>query len=113
MVKMRLKFYVLSTISGFFGAAFLLASYIVVFPDKKIATINVAALVDDYLFEARYKDLTELEIKESSKMFMNSLQREIDILSKKKRMLFVVSDAVVAGCDDYTATIRARLWRKK
>lgn len=100
-------------LSGLLGALTVFA--VVYYHDakpSKVATVNITAMVDQFIKQEAKKNLPQEVLKSEVKTFGKALEKELQELSKKHHLVLLPSEAVIAGSKDYTVIVRERMARK-
>ncbi len=102
--------------SGIFGVAFILSIFAYEFSPKKnhkpsVATVNVNAIMTHYVQKQAKLNIDNALLQEATKAFVHELEKEIKILADKKEVILFVSEAVLAGAQDYTPELERKVYQ--
>lgn len=75
----------------------------------KIGTVNVNALVNQYVQTASKSDLDNKLIEKNTQLFLKNLEKEIDLIAKEKKIVLLLNEAVLKGAPDYTDVVLKRI----
>lgn len=100
-------------LSGLLGAltVFAVVHYYDAKPSK-VATVNITALVDQFIKQEAKKNLPQEVLKSEVKAFGKTLEMELQKFSKNHNLVLLPSEAVISGSKDYTVIVRERMARK-
>lgn len=88
---------------GIIGA--LLVQMIMARSPHSIATVNMIALQDSFLHETVSQSLSPEEKQQRVKLFSQLLMQSINKIAKEKQSAILLSEAVIAGNQDYTEEV--------
>ena len=72
---------------------------------KKIATVNITKIIKQFTQTEAKKSISEEALKNETKTFGKHLEEALKTFSRKHHLILVPTEAVIAGCDDYTNVI--------
>lgn len=103
-------------LSGIFAVAFILSlvNYqlkINVNHKSSVATVNVNAIMMNYVQKQAKLNVDRALLQEATKTFVRQLEKEIKILADKKEITLFVSEAVLAGGHDYTSELEQKVYQ--
>lgn len=78
---------------------------------QTIGTVNITGIIDQFVKLESKNNLPAAEIKAQVKKFSFSLDQVLKIVSNKKNVILVPSEAVFAGAKDYTAEVLEQVMR--
>jgi hypothetical protein len=76
---------------------------------KQVATVNITGIVNAYVKNLAKANVDPNAASEDIKQFAAQLQSNIQILSKKKGVVILPSEAVIAGAKDLTPALIKRM----
>lgn len=71
----------------------------------KITTVNVTGMVSSFVKETSQQNLTMEQKQEKLNQFGKSMQHVMDDMAKRKHIVIMMSEAVIAGSTDLTQEI--------
>jgi flagellar hook-basal body complex protein FliE len=88
---------------GIIGA--LLVQAILIKKPNSIATVNMIALQDSFVHETARESLSQEEKQQRVALFSQLLMQSINQIAKEKQAAVLLSEAVIAGNQDYTEEV--------
>ena len=109
------SFYGFSMLYGMLGALIIILFFNFFHNQEvRIGTVNVTGLVNRFIKQESNKNISDDQLKKEVKHYGITLNKELELLSKQKRVVLLLSEAVIAGgSEDYTAYINQRLSDKE
>ena len=96
-------------VSSMCGALLILCFYHAFIPYQKIGTVNVTGILDQFIKENVTKTISPNQLKVKVRLFGQTLEKTLQVLSKKEHVLLLPREAVMAGSIDYTPLVLAQL----
>lgn len=96
------------------GIAIVFMLYIIstkIVSHKNIATVNVNAIMKNYVQKQARLNIDPENLSSSTKAFVHQLEQEIKVLSDQKGTILFVSEAVLAGTKDYTSELEKKVYQ--
>ncbi len=90
-------------------ASILMAVYIIETTPKKIATVNITGIVNQFVQSQAKLNLSSKELQQHVNTFGHQLQATLDIIAQKHNVTLLVQEAVVAGAEDLTPVVKQEL----
>lgn len=92
------------------GAAIVLMAMHFVEPSpKKIATVNITGIVNQFVQSQAKRNLPPKELQQHVNAFGQELQATLNIIAQKHNVTLLVQEAVVAGAQDLTPIVKQQL----
>lgn len=79
---------------------------------KPIATVNITRIINQFTQAEAKKEISDDLLKQEIKSFGKQLEKTLQIFSEKNHLVLVPSEAVIAGCDDYTSVVMQEMMKK-
>ena len=71
-------------------------------PTKKIVTVNITGIVNQFIKDETHKNLPNETIEKEVKNFGNKLESTMKQYANQHNLVLLPSEAVIAGSTDYT-----------
>lgn len=78
-------------------------------PERKIAKVNVTAIVAQFIQQESAKHLSEVDLKSEVQLFGKQLEKNLQQMAKTNHLVLLPSEAVIAGVPDDTVIIQRTL----
>jgi uncharacterized membrane protein len=85
-------------------AVFLISQQLQIKP-KHIATVNITTIIKQYTQAEDKKKLSDTQLKNETNRFGKQLEATLKQLSRDRQLVLLPSEAVIAGCEDYTQLV--------
>ena len=108
-LKMKLMMAWPAFVNGMSGALLILCLYYTVIPYQKIGTVHVTGIIDQFIKENATKAISPNQLKVKVRLFGQTLEKILQVLSKKEHVLLLPREAVMAGSVDYTPLVLVQL----
>jgi len=85
-------------------AVFIISQQLQIKP-KQIATVNLTTIIKQYTQAEAKKQLSDTQLKNETNRFGKQLEATLKQLSRDRQLVLLPSEAVIAGCEDYTQVV--------
>lgn len=85
-------------------AVFVISQQLQIKP-KDIATVNITTIIKQYTQTEAKKQLSDTQLKNETNRFGKQLEATLKQLSHDRQLVLLPSEAVIAGCEDYTQLV--------
>jgi hypothetical protein len=100
----------LSTLCGMVGALIMMTYFSShLSKETAIGTVNISGLVDRFVKNEADKNISPDELKANVKNYGQALNKELQLLAEKNKIILLPSEAVIAGSKDYTPIVSQHL----
>lgn len=72
---------------------------------QHIGTVNITKIIKQYTQSEAGKQLSDTQLKNETNQFGKKLEATLKQLSHDRQLVLLPSEAVIAGCEDYTEII--------
>ena len=108
--KTQIVGYLPQIVFGMVGALIMQIFFIfLIHPAPSIATVNITGMVDSFVKETAKQTLTPDTMKQKVSQFGEGLNKTLQVLSDKKHLIIVPSEAVIVGATDLTETVQRNI----
>lgn len=78
-------------------------------PQAAIATVNITGMVSSFVKETAQQNLSMEEKQQKVNKFGQSMQRVMEDMAKRKHIVIMPNEAVIAGSPDLTEEVMAQI----
>jgi hypothetical protein len=80
-------------------------------PMPSIGVVNITGIINDFVATESKAAISPTDLRAKVKLFGNTLEKIVNDISVKKRIVLMPSEAVIAGAKDYTEEVQILLAR--
>lgn len=97
---------------GMIGALIITLFVQLMAPKPTIATVNLTGIINGFIQSQTKQHISADELKGNMKVFSESLNQVLHTIARKKHVVLVPEQAVIAGSPDLTSLVMERLKTK-
>lgn len=106
--------HVYSFLFGMLGAMLIVLIANTIHPNQKeIATVNIHQIIRQFSQTEAKKDIAEEALRNETRTFSKNIEETLKEFWRKHNLILVPTEAVIAGCHDYTAVITQEMMEKR
>jgi len=80
---------------------------------KEIATVNINQIIRQFSQTKAKKDISEEALKNETRAFGKNIEETLKEFSRRYNLVLIPTEAVIAGCHDYTSVIMKEIMDKR